>query len=192
LPDAGALSVRDTCRLRTCAGSALNLVHRGREAIKTLTVAQRLAGEIGDEPLARAADYQLAVATRIAGNPRGAREMLEVLLRRVERAKPPDQLLRLRVLITLGGCAHDLGEPQAGLGPRAAPVAARVARRRRGGARPGGRRRRGAGPRCRPRRRGAAPRPAAVAAPQRGRRRWGCGRTPRGGLRGGCVGWRPS
>src|SRR5438874_10950710 len=88
LLDAGDLSVRDSCRLRVYAGSALNLVHRGREAIKTLTVAQRLAGEIGDEPLARAADYQLAVATRIAGNPRGAREMLEVLLRRVERAKP--------------------------------------------------------------------------------------------------------
>ena len=113
LLDTGDLSVRETCRLRLYAGTALNLVHRGREAIKTLTVAQRLAGEIGDEPLARSADYQLAVATRIAGNPRGAREMLEALLRRIDHAKPPDQLLRLRVLITLGGCAQDLGEPQA-------------------------------------------------------------------------------
>lgn len=113
LLDAGNLSVRETCRLRTYAGSALNLLHRGREAVKTLTVAQRLAGELGDEPLARAADYQLAVATRIAGNPRGAREMLETLLRRIENSKPPDQLLRLRVLITLGGCAQDMGEPQA-------------------------------------------------------------------------------
>jgi tetratricopeptide (TPR) repeat protein len=111
--DAGGLSVRETCRLRLYAGSALNLAHRGREAIKTLTIAQRLAGEIGDEPLARAADYQLAVATRIAGNPRGAREMLETLLRRIDRARPPDQLLRLRVLITLGGCAQDLGDPDA-------------------------------------------------------------------------------
>jgi tetratricopeptide (TPR) repeat protein len=113
LLDAGELSVRESGRLRLYAGSALNLVHRGREAIKALTVAQRLAGEIGDEPLARAAGYQLAVATRIAGNPRGAREMLEALLRRIDHAKPPDQLLRLRVLITLGGCAQDLGEPQA-------------------------------------------------------------------------------
>ncbi|TME60041.1 MAG: tetratricopeptide repeat protein, partial [Chloroflexi bacterium] len=95
------------------AGSALNLLQRGRDAIKALTIAQRLAGELGDEPLGRAADYQLAVATRIAGNPRGAREMLEALLRRIESAKPPDQLLRLRVLITMGGCAQDLGEPQA-------------------------------------------------------------------------------
>src|SRR5882762_1115782 len=96
LLDAGDLSVRESCRLRLYAGSALNLVHRGREAIKALTVAQRLAG-----------------ATRIAGNPRGAREMLEALVRRIDHAKPPDQLLRLRVLITLGGCAQDLGEPQA-------------------------------------------------------------------------------
>jgi len=113
LLDTGNLSVRDTCRLRLYAGSALNLVHRGRDAVKTLAIAQRLAGELGEEPLGRAADYQLAVATRIAGNPRGARETLETLLRRIENAKPPDQLLRLRVLITLGGCAQDLGEPQA-------------------------------------------------------------------------------
>jgi tetratricopeptide (TPR) repeat protein len=113
LLDAGNLSVREICRLRLHAGSALNLLQRGGDAIGTLTVAQRLAGEIGDEPLGRAAAYQLAVATRIAGNPRGAREMLEQLLRRVEAAKPPDQLLRLRVLITLGGSAQDLGEPQA-------------------------------------------------------------------------------
>jgi tetratricopeptide (TPR) repeat protein len=113
LLDAGNLSVRETCRVRLYAGSALNLIHRGREAIKPLSIAQRLAGQLGDEALARAADYQLAVATRIAGNPRGARELLEALLRRIEHAKPPDQLLRLRVLITLGGCAQDLGEPQA-------------------------------------------------------------------------------
>jgi tetratricopeptide (TPR) repeat protein len=113
LLDAGNLSVRETCRLRLYAGSALNLLHRGREAIRSLSVAQRLAGEIGDEALSRGADYQLAVATRIAGNPRAARETLEPLLRRIETAKPPDQLLRLRVLITLGGCAQDMGEPQA-------------------------------------------------------------------------------
>ncbi len=113
LLDAGNLSVREICRARLYAGSALNLLHRGHEAIKPLTMAQRLAGELSDEPLGRAADYQLAVATRIAGNPRGAREMLEALLRRIDDAKPPDQLLRLRVLITLGGCAQDLGEPQA-------------------------------------------------------------------------------
>lgn len=111
--DGGGLSVRDAARLRLHAGSALNLLHRGRDAIRALTIAQRLAGELDDERLARLADHQLAVATRIGGNPRGARQMLEELLRRIDAAKPPDQLLRLRVLITLGGCAQDLGEPQA-------------------------------------------------------------------------------
>src|SRR5256885_2626019 len=56
LLDAGNLSVREICRLRLYAGSALNLLHRGPEAIRALTIAQRLAGELGDEPLARAAD----------------------------------------------------------------------------------------------------------------------------------------
>src|SRR5436853_628729 len=37
----------------------------------------------------------------------------EALLRRVESAKPPDRMLQLRILITLGGSAQDLGEPQA-------------------------------------------------------------------------------
>jgi len=113
LLDAEDLSVRELCRLRLYAGSALNLLHRGADAITALTVAQRLAGELADDPLTRAADYQLAVATRISGNPRGAREMLEALLRHIESARPPDQLLRLRILITLGGCAQDLGDPAA-------------------------------------------------------------------------------
>src|SRR5437773_7118537 len=56
LLDAGNLSVRETGRVRLHAGSALNLLQRGRDAIKALTLAQRLAGELGDEPLGRAAD----------------------------------------------------------------------------------------------------------------------------------------
>lgn len=111
--DAGGLAVREICRLRLSAGSALNLVHRGAEAITALAVAQRLAAELRDDVLVRAADYQLAVATRISGNPRGARELLETLLRRAEAVRPPDQLLCLRILISLGGCAQDLGEPAA-------------------------------------------------------------------------------
>jgi transcriptional regulator with XRE-family HTH domain len=115
LLDTAGLSVREICRLRLGAGSALNLLHRGGDAIRSLAIAQRLAGELRDEPLARAVDYQLAIATRISGNARDAREMLETLLRKVEAARPPDQLLRLRILITLGGCAQDLGEPAAAM-----------------------------------------------------------------------------
>src|SRR5256885_7130653 len=71
--DTGNLSVRDTARVRLHAGSALNLLQRGREAIKTLTVAQRPAGELGDEPLGRPADYHLPAAHRIPRNPHAAR-----------------------------------------------------------------------------------------------------------------------
>ena len=113
LLDTDGLAVRETARLRLAAGTALNLLHRGPDATRALTVAQRLAMELRDDPLGRAAEYQLAVATRISGNPRGARELLETLLRRLEGAKPPDRLLTLRILITLGGCAQDLGEPAA-------------------------------------------------------------------------------
>jgi tetratricopeptide (TPR) repeat protein len=111
--DGDSLTVRETCRLRLYEGTALDLLHRGRDAIKALTVAQRLATELRDPALERAATYQLAVATRVAGNARGARSMLEGLIKRLETTKPPDELLRLRTLITLGGCAQDLGEPHA-------------------------------------------------------------------------------
>ena len=48
LLDADELSVRETCRLRLYAGSALNLLHRGRDATAALAGAQRLAGELQD------------------------------------------------------------------------------------------------------------------------------------------------
>ncbi|TMJ93223.1 MAG: helix-turn-helix transcriptional regulator [Actinobacteria bacterium] len=112
LDDEG-LSVRDRAQLHLYAGSALNLLQRGNDALPELAAAQRLAAGLGDAALGRGVDYQLAVATRSAGNARAAREMLEGLLGRIEQLRPPDQLLRLRVLITLGACAQDLGEPGA-------------------------------------------------------------------------------
>src|SRR2546422_2445400 len=105
LLDADELSVRETCRLRLYAGSALNLLHRGRDATAALAGAQRLPGELRDEPLARAAEYQLGGATRLAGDPRTPGQMLAELLRRIETARPPHQLLRVRIPITLGGGA---------------------------------------------------------------------------------------
>src|SRR3989442_7116692 len=76
LLDADELSVRETCRLRLYAGSALNLLHRGRDATAALAGAQRLARELRDEPPARAAQDQLRGATRLAGGPRNARPIL--------------------------------------------------------------------------------------------------------------------
>src|SRR5207302_3697687 len=65
LLDAEDLSVRELCRLRLYAGSALNLLHGGADAITALTVAQRFADAPADDPLTRAADYRFAVATGI-------------------------------------------------------------------------------------------------------------------------------
>ena len=111
--DADRSSVRDLCRLRLAAGAALNLLHRGHDALKHLGTAQRLAAQLRDDRLERAVAYQTAVATRVAGDPRDARRMLEALLDRVVAAKTRDRQLELRTLITLGGCAQDLGEPRA-------------------------------------------------------------------------------
>jgi len=113
LLDEEGLTVRDRCQLHLYAGSALNLLQRGADALRDLAIAQRLAAQLGDAALERGSDYQVAVATRIAGNAREARAMLEALLRNVEQLRPPDQLLRLRILITLGACAQDLGDPSA-------------------------------------------------------------------------------
>ncbi|OLE77370.1 MAG: hypothetical protein AUG02_02045 [Chloroflexi bacterium 13_1_20CM_2_70_9] len=113
LLDEEGLTVRDRCQLHLFAGSALNLLQRGADALRDLAIAQRLAAQLGDAALERGSDYQVAVATRIAGNAREARAMLEALLRNVEQLRPPDQLLRLRILITLGACAQDLGDPSA-------------------------------------------------------------------------------
>src|SRR5437867_9894806 len=123
LLDMGDLSVRDTCRLRLHAGSAFNLLHRGREAVKPLTIAQRLAGELGDEPLVRAARYQLAVATRIAGNPRGAREMLEALLRRIWASRRPRPPITSRPSSgrARSATSHASGSSTRGSGTRIAP-----------------------------------------------------------------------
>src|SRR2546430_5915051 len=56
--DTGSLSVRETARVRLHAGSALNLLQRGREPIKSLTFAQRLPGNTRDRPTAPPPDDQ--------------------------------------------------------------------------------------------------------------------------------------
>src|SRR5438445_809001 len=49
IADGEGLTVRETCRLRLYEGTALDLLHRGRDAIKALTVAQRLARELRED-----------------------------------------------------------------------------------------------------------------------------------------------
>ena len=110
------LSSRQRARLHVARGRALNLTERGSEALRDLTIAQRLAAQLDDPSLARTLDYELASATRGSGDSRRARELLRTLLSALERDNDRDRLLRVRVLQALGAVSVDLGEPQAASG----------------------------------------------------------------------------
>jgi len=111
-----ALSTRQRCRLHLARARALNLIERQIDALRDLTIAQRLVIPLSDDGLAHAIDYELAAATRGTGDSRRARELFLVLLRSLERASDRDRLLRVRVLQALGAVSVDLGEPQAAFG----------------------------------------------------------------------------
>jgi len=112
----GALSTRQSCRLHLARARALNLTEQPSQALKDLTIAQRLVGPLNDQGLAQAIDYEIAAATRGTGESGRARELFLALLRTLERSNDRDRLLRVRVLQALGAVAVDLGEPQAASG----------------------------------------------------------------------------
>lgn len=111
-----ALSVRQRCRLHLARARALNLTERPSEALRDLTIAQRLAAQLKDAGLAQTIDYELGAATRGTGDSSRARELFLALLRSLERSNDRDRLLRMRVLQALGAVCVDLGEPQAASG----------------------------------------------------------------------------
>lgn len=116
LLDRTALSTRQRCRLHLARARALNLTEQPSQALKDLTIAQRLVGPLNDQALAQAVDYELAAATRGTGDSGRARELFLALLRTLERNNDRDRLLRVRVLQALGAVSIDLGEPQAASG----------------------------------------------------------------------------
>jgi tetratricopeptide (TPR) repeat protein len=116
LLDRTALSTRQRCRLHLARARALNLTEQPSQALKDLTIAQRLVGPLNDQALAQAIDYELAAATRGTGDSGRARELFLALLRTLERNNDRDRLLRVRVLQALGAVSIDLGEPQAASG----------------------------------------------------------------------------
>ena len=116
LLDRDALSTRQRCRLHLARARALNLVERQSDALRDLTIAQRLVARLNDHGLAHAIDYELAAAARGTGDSRRARELFLALLRSLEGASDRDRLLRVRVLQALGAVSVDLGEPQAAFG----------------------------------------------------------------------------
>jgi tetratricopeptide (TPR) repeat protein len=111
-----ALSTRQRCRLHLARARALNLTERPGEALRDLTIARRLVGQVNDGALAHSIDHEFASATRGTGDSRRARELLLELLRTLERDNDRDRLLRVRVLQGLGAVSVDLGEPQAATG----------------------------------------------------------------------------
>jgi tetratricopeptide (TPR) repeat protein len=111
-----ALSTGQRCRLHLARARALNLAERPAEALRELTISQRLVAQLSDGVLALAIDYELAAATRGTGDSRRARELFLGLLRTLEKGNDRDRLLRVRVLQALGAVCVDLGEPQAAAG----------------------------------------------------------------------------
>jgi tetratricopeptide (TPR) repeat protein len=110
------LSTRQRCRLHLARARALNLIERQSDALRDLTIAQRLVTQLSDHGLAQAIDYEDAAATRGTGDSRRARELFLALLRSLERTNDRDRHLRVRVLQALGAVSVDLGEPQAAFG----------------------------------------------------------------------------
>jgi tetratricopeptide (TPR) repeat protein len=111
-----ALPTPQRCRLHLARARALNLTERPSEALRDLTIAQRLAAQLKDPGLAHTIDYELGAATRGTGDSSRARELFLALLRTLERSNDRDRPLRMRVLQALGAVCVDLGEPQAASG----------------------------------------------------------------------------
>lgn len=107
-----ASSPSEIGRLRLMAGTAYNFLAQGAEALRELTVAERLATQLGDRTLRRTTTHETAIAHRLLGSYRRSQEMLEVLLTEVEQSPVADQVMRMRLLRDLGAVSIDLGEAE--------------------------------------------------------------------------------
>ncbi|MBI2983293.1 MAG: tetratricopeptide repeat protein, partial [Chloroflexi bacterium] len=97
-------------RLRLMAGTAHNFLAQGVDAIRELTVAERLAAQVGKLETQRAITHQMAIALRNIGEPTRARTLLTELLGWVEKTSSGDRILRMKLLRDLGAVSWDLGE----------------------------------------------------------------------------------
>ena len=100
----------EICRLNLMAGTAQNFLFRGPEALKALTIADRLASASKDAALKRAIRHQTAIALRLMGEHARARNILTELLTEVERSDPHNRLLQMKLFRDLGAISWDLGE----------------------------------------------------------------------------------
>ncbi len=100
----------ELARLRLMAGTAHNFLAQGANALRELTVAERLAAQVGGAEMQRAVTHQTAIALRNIGDLPRARALLTDLLAAVESGGSPDRLLRMKLLRDLGAVSWDLGE----------------------------------------------------------------------------------
>ena len=93
--------------LHLIAGTALNFLSRGPDALKHLAAADRSSS---DPALSRKVDYQTAIAYRLTLNFDRAKDLLLRVLRELESGAVTDQPFRMKVLKDLGAVAMDQGD----------------------------------------------------------------------------------
>jgi tetratricopeptide (TPR) repeat protein len=100
----------EICRLRLMAGTAHNFLAHGAEAIRELTIAEKLARHAADAHVRRGVTHQMAIALRLVGELTRARDILLGLLDEAEKAAEPDRIFRMKLLRDLGAVSWDLGD----------------------------------------------------------------------------------
>lgn len=106
-----ATSPAELRNLHLLAGTALNFLARGSDALKHLAAAER--GSALDSVLLRKVTYQMAIGYRLTQNLDRADELLHQVLKGVESSAIPDQPFRMKVLKDLGAVAMDRGDYEA-------------------------------------------------------------------------------
>lgn len=105
-----ATGTGEIARLRLMAGTAHNFLAQGRDALRELTVAERLAAQVGGEDVQRSVAHQMAIALRTLGELQRARSLLSDLLLAIEKSGNADRIFRMKLLRDLGALNWDLGE----------------------------------------------------------------------------------
>jgi len=106
-----ATSPTELRNLHLLAGTALNFLARGSDALKHLVAAER--GSALQPALSRKVTYQLAIGYRLTQNSDRAEDLLRQVLREIESSAVRDQPFRMKILKDLGAVAMDRGDYEA-------------------------------------------------------------------------------
>lgn len=102
----------EIARLRLMAGTAHNFLAHGRDALREVTAAEKLAVQLGNADIERAARHQMAIALRNLGDLDRARSVLVELLSAAERSSSGDRIFRMKLLRDLGAVSWELGQAE--------------------------------------------------------------------------------